>query len=98
MDLPTIATWIVLVAAVLVWTRRIVGSLGRSSDLMACLFVPPSHVLPWPHGVQESDEPWGWLARGEAGEPDEDAPTIPPTTRVHGGVGRGTTSRQSVVR
>jgi hypothetical protein len=96
MDLPTIATWIVLGAAVLVWTRRIVRSLGRSSELMACLFVPPSHVLPWPHGVQESDEPWAWTA--PASDAGQDPPSVPPTTRVRGGVGRGPTARQSVVR
>jgi hypothetical protein len=37
-----------------------IGDLGRSSDVMASLFVPPDLRLGWPHGVQESDEPWGW--------------------------------------
>ena len=73
MDAPTIATWIVLIAAVLVATRRIVRSFGQSSDLLACLFVPPNRALPWPRGVQESDEPWGW-APGDPIDSDDPNP------------------------
>jgi len=40
--------------------RFVVSSLGQAGDVMASLFVPPDRALGWPHGVQESDEPWGW--------------------------------------
>jgi len=50
---------------------RFVLSLGRAGDVMAALFVPPDRTLGWPHGVQESDEPWGWH------EPPAAAPDLP---------------------
>jgi hypothetical protein len=58
---------------------RFVLSLGRAGDVMAALFVPPDRTLGWPHGVQESDEPWGWHepmnaapAPAGGGESDDD--------------------------
>ena len=47
--------------------RFIFSTMGRACDVMASLFVPPDQALGWPHGVQESDEPWGW--RGSAAAP-----------------------------
>jgi hypothetical protein len=48
--------------AVAVWlvARPLVESVGTAGDVMAQLFVPPNRALGWPHGVQESDAPWGW--------------------------------------
>jgi hypothetical protein len=40
--------------------RAIVQTFGATGDLIAQLFVPPNRSLGWPHGVQESDEPWAW--------------------------------------
>jgi hypothetical protein len=53
--------------------RFILSTMGRAGDAMAALFVPPDQALGWPHGVQESDEPWGW--RGPATAP---RPTLDP--------------------
>jgi hypothetical protein len=41
-------------------SRFVVTTMGRAGDVMATLFVPPDRALGWPHGVQESDEPWAW--------------------------------------
>ena len=53
-------------------SRFILSSMGRAGDAMATLFVPPDQSLGWPHGVQESDEPWGWRgpATASRGLPD----------------------------
>jgi hypothetical protein len=40
--------------------RLVVTTVGRAEGGIAILFVPPDRRLGWPHGVQESDEPWGW--------------------------------------
>ena len=50
--------------------RVVIGSAGRAGDAMAALFVPPDRALGWPHGVQESDEPWGWRPGAPAFDPD----------------------------
>jgi hypothetical protein len=55
-------------------TRVVMSSLGRAGDGIATLFVPPDRTLPWPRGVQEGDEPWGW--RGAA--PTGAAPPVDP--------------------
>jgi hypothetical protein len=52
---------------------RFVLSLGRAGDVMAALFVPPDRSLGWPHGVQESDEPWGWHEPMNAAPPPDDS-------------------------
>jgi hypothetical protein len=57
--------------------RFILSSMGRAGDAMATLFVPPDQALGWPHGVQESDEPWGWrrprsVASERRTEPNDD--------------------------
>ena len=68
----------ILIASVIVTSLLLVGwwaisDLGRSSDVMASLFVPPDLRLGWPHGVQESDEPWGWRVPSSDGA----IPTVP---------------------
>ena len=60
MEFATLATWIVILIAVIGLGRRVLGAIGSSSDVMASLFVPPDRRLGWPRGVQESDEPWAW--------------------------------------
>lgn len=51
-----IALW-----AVLLWiVRFVIRKLSLAEAGFASLFVPPDRTLPWPHGVQESDAPWGW--------------------------------------
>jgi hypothetical protein len=47
--------------------RLVVASVGPTADGMATLFVPPDRALGWPHGVQESDEPWAWRPAAAAG-------------------------------
>jgi hypothetical protein len=65
--------------------RVVIGSAGRTSDVMATLWVPPDLALGWPRGVQESDEPWGWHAPPVGpewapanGDDDDDTPPTPP--------------------
>ena len=52
--------------------RLVVAAAGSTGDVMATLFVPPDRALGWPHGVQESDEPWGWRRAAPSG-PDRAA-------------------------
>jgi hypothetical protein len=61
---------IVAVLAVLAVAGRMMTSLGRASDVMASLFVPPDRALGWPHGVQEQDAPWSWRMSAPAAEAD----------------------------
>jgi hypothetical protein len=74
MDAPSLVTLAaVLAAAVVIVPRLVLESAGRASDGIAHLFVPPDRTLGWPHGVQESDDPWGWhspaeVARAIAGD------------------------------
>jgi hypothetical protein len=55
---------------------RLAVSAGRVGDVVAQLFVPPNRGLGWPHGVQESDEPWGWHVDPGGGGPRERAPEL----------------------
>jgi hypothetical protein len=52
-------TFAILLAGIGI-SRFVLSTMGRAGDVMAALFVPPDRALGWPHGVQESDEPWGW--------------------------------------
>ena len=83
MDGPSLLPLMVMVGAFLFAVPRVASAIGATSDLLAQLFVPPDRALPWPHGVQESDEPWGWRSAPAAGGPEppqsddrEDAPTL----------------------
>jgi hypothetical protein len=61
MDGPSLITLVVVIVAGAVIVQRVVlESAGRASDGLAQLFVPPDWRLPWPRGVQEDDDPWGW--------------------------------------
>jgi hypothetical protein len=59
-------TFAVLMIAVGVG-RVVLPTFERVGDGMATLFVPPDRALGWPHGVQEGDEPWGWLPGAPSG-------------------------------
>ena len=86
MDLSTLIAWLAIATIGLLFGRRVAVAFGRSSDVMASLFVPPDRTLGWPIGVQESDEPWGWQ------EPDPD-PAIPTSAVGPGSVSAGSSSR-----
>ncbi len=60
MDGPSLLPLMIMVGAFLFAVPRVASAVGATSDLLGQLFVPPDRALPWPHGVQESDEPWGW--------------------------------------
>ncbi len=66
--------------------RAASGPLSRAGDGMAVLFVPPDRALGWPHGVQESDEPWAWRSAAASTTIDADG-TDPSADRPHGGSG-----------
>jgi hypothetical protein len=54
-------TELIAICVGLIWLIRfVVRTLGLSEAGFASLFVPPDRALGWPHGVQESDAPWGW--------------------------------------
>jgi hypothetical protein len=82
---------IILVAAALIVVTgagRVLTTLGRASDCMASLFVPPNRSLGWPHGVQEQDAPWSWQAAAPSA--DGDLPAVAVATErlmplIHGG-------------
>ena len=76
-----VVTFAVLLISVTV-SRAVLASLGPTGDVLATLFVPPDRKLPWPHGVQESDEPWGW-------DPAAAATTDPPDRAECDGDGDG---------
>jgi len=88
-------TPILIVAAALAagGAGRALTVLGRSSDVMASLFVPPDRSLGWPHGVQEQDAPWSWQAPArsvgrDGGERDGVAvpvATVRLSPSIHGG-------------
>lgn len=59
MDASQLTAFVVLVITIALSRLIFSGTLG-AGDVMASLFVPPDRALGWPHGVQESDEPWGW--------------------------------------
>jgi hypothetical protein len=60
MDPSQLSEAFVVVALAVVVGRFVLRPMGGAGDVMAGLFVPPDRSLGWPHGVQESDEPWGW--------------------------------------
>jgi hypothetical protein len=62
MDPPNLLTLIAGTVVLVFLPRFAVRSMGVTGDLIAQLFVPPDRALGWPHGVQESDEPWAWRA------------------------------------
>src|SRR3954468_6523544 len=55
---------------------RLAVSAGQVGDVVAQLFVPPNRGLGWPHGVPESDEPWGWHVGPSGGGPGERGPEL----------------------
>jgi hypothetical protein len=65
MDTPNLLLPMIIVGLFFV-LPRVAVSAGHAGDVVAQLFVPPNRSLGWPHGVQESDEPWGW----HGGPPD----------------------------
>ena len=62
MDTPNLLIPVVAGLLLVLMPRLILQSVGRVSEGMATLFVPPDRTLGWPRGVQESDEPWAWRA------------------------------------
>ena len=71
MDTPNLLIPAVLALVLIFVPRLVLQSVGRASEGIAQLFVPPDRALGWPRGVQESDEPWAWRepAVGLPGEP-----------------------------
>ena len=86
MDLSTLVAWLAIGTLGLFVGRRVARAFGRSTAVMASLFVPPDRTLGWPIGVQESDEPWGWR------EPDPDL-AIPTSAVGPGSVSAGSSSQ-----
>jgi hypothetical protein len=84
---------IVAVLAVLAVAGRMMTSLGRASDVMASLFVPPDRALGWPHGVQEQDAAWSWRSTAPAAEPD-----LPPAAVATVRLGRPVIGRGVAIR
>jgi hypothetical protein len=70
MDAPNLLLPMIIVGLFFV-VPRLAISAGRAGDVVAQLFVPPNRGLGWPHGVQESDEPWGWHVGPTGGGPDD---------------------------
>ena len=60
MDAAHLAQLMLYGGIVLVLVRSVVITLDKAETGFASLFVPPDRALGWPHGVQESDEPWAW--------------------------------------
>ena len=60
MDPGQLLTLAIAAVAVVFGPRLVLRSVGTAGDAVAQLFVPPDRSLGWPHGVQESDTPWGW--------------------------------------
>jgi hypothetical protein len=60
MDTPNLLVPVVVGLLLVLMPRLILQSVGRASEGIAQLFVPPDRALGWPRGVQESDEPWAW--------------------------------------
>lgn len=78
MDTPNLLIVVVAGLLLVLMPRLILQSVGRVSEGMATLFVPPDRTLGWPRGVQESDEPWAWRVpamedRGRGSDPAETA-------------------------
>jgi hypothetical protein len=86
MDASRLTVAFALVITAIGLSRYVLGTVGRAGDVMAALFVPPDQALGWPHGVQESDEPWAWRAMSRSSEtpgpaPDDDRPGGPTDER-----------------
>ena len=64
MDAPSLLFLVIVGLAAWFVPRLLVESVGRASDGIAQLFVPPDRSLGWPRGVQEGDDPWGWRSSG----------------------------------
>ena len=69
---------IAITVLVLAFGRFVVRSLDRAEHGFASLFVPPDRTLGWPHGIQESDEPWAWRAGADAHPTRSDSPDDAP--------------------
>jgi hypothetical protein len=82
MDAPSFVTFAIVALGVWFVPRLLFESVGRASDGISQLFVPPDRSLGWPHGVQESDAPWGWRStpatssRSTADRPDAKDPEL----------------------
>ena len=78
MDSPNLLVAIVITVLAIAAPTVLLRAVGPASEGIAQLFVPPDRTLGWPHGIQESDEPWGWhVAPLPAGpSPDEGAEPI----------------------
>lgn len=74
MDAPSFVTFGILALVIWFVPRLLFESVGRASDGISQLFVPPDRSMGWPHGVQESDAPWGWKAPARAESPASVAP------------------------
>ena len=71
MDTPNLLVAIGFLVLLIVGPRLAYESVGRTGDVIAQLFVPPDRALGWPHGVQESDEPWAWRPGASPADPDD---------------------------
>jgi hypothetical protein len=60
MDTPNLLVLLAVSVLLIVAPRLAYRTVGLTGDFFAQLFVPPDRALGWPHGVQESDAPWGW--------------------------------------
>jgi len=69
MDTPNLLLPMIIVGLFFI-LPRVAVSAGHAGDVVAQLFVPPNRGLGWPHGVQESDEPWGWHGGRPGRSPD----------------------------
>ena len=69
MDPGQALTLLIIAAAIVYGPRLVLGSVGAAGDMVAELFVPPDRALGWPHGVQESDAPWGWRSASAVVDP-----------------------------
>jgi hypothetical protein len=72
MDAAHLAQLMALAGIVFGLARFLLHSLDRAEAGFASLFVPPDQTLGWPHGVQESDAPWGWQPPAETIDPEAD--------------------------
>jgi hypothetical protein len=70
MDTSSLIVLVVVGIVLLGAPGVVLRSAGSAGDLLAALFVPPDQTLRWPHGVQESDAPWGWRPAVQTAELD----------------------------
>jgi hypothetical protein len=66
MDASPITQALLVFVVVTAATRFILAPLARAGDGIATLFGPQNHMLGWPRGVQERDEPWAWRTPQQA--------------------------------